>query len=33
MALKLSEILLEPMHEKIVCTRIFLASASGAKKN
>ena len=29
----MSEILLESMHEKIVCARVFLASASGAKKN
>ena len=33
MALMLSKILLESMHEKIVCARIFSASASGAKKN
>ena len=29
----MSEILFESMHEKIVCTRVFSASACGAKKN
>ena len=33
MALMLSKILFESMHEKIVCACVFSASASGAKKN
>ena len=33
MVLMLSEILFESMHEKIVCARVVLASASGVKKN
>ena len=32
MALMLSEILFESMHEKIVCARVFLGECSGAKE-
>ena len=33
MALTVYQFLLESMHEKIVCARVFSASACGAKKN
>ena len=33
MAMMLSKILFESMHEKIVCAHVFSVSASGAKKN